>query len=68
MWIDQLTLRRPCTFIVGAPGRDFGSELEVLAGLTVDDALVVNPGDDVPHGAMVRVAQPTAAADRAVKR
>lgn len=36
-------------------GRDFGSELEVLDGLTIDDLLVVNPSDDVTEGAAVRV-------------
>lgn len=47
-------------------GRDFGTELEVLGGLTVDDALVVNPGDDVPNGATVRVAA-AATADSVAK-
>ena len=48
-------------------GRDFGSELEVLSGVTVDDALVVNPGDDVPHGTTVRVARAVAPAESAAK-
>jgi RND family efflux transporter MFP subunit len=42
-------------------GRDFGSELEVLGGVTVNDSLVINPGDDVPKGTVVRVARPVAA-------
>jgi RND family efflux transporter MFP subunit len=49
-------------------GRDFGSELEVLGGVTEHDALVVNPGDDAPHGATVRVVQPVVPADSAVAR
>lgn len=36
-------------------GRDFGSELEVLGGLTVKDQVIVNPGDDVTEGVTVRV-------------
>jgi RND family efflux transporter MFP subunit len=31
-------------------GRDYGAEIEVLAGLTAGDTIVVHPGDDVPEG------------------
>jgi RND family efflux transporter MFP subunit len=34
-------------------GRDFGTETEVLGGLTGNEILVVNPGDDVHEGALV---------------
>jgi RND family efflux transporter MFP subunit len=36
-------------------GRDFGETLEVVAGLSPDDALVVNPPDSILSGAPVRV-------------
>jgi hypothetical protein len=35
-------------------GRDYGSETEVIAGLKGDETVVVNPGDDVREGALVR--------------
>ncbi len=39
-------------------GRDLGSELEVLGGVSEQDVLVVNPGDDAVNGAVVRVNKP----------
>lgn len=45
-------------------GRDYGAETEVIAGLRGDETVVVNPGDDVREGALVRgemVAAPGAA-------
>jgi RND family efflux transporter MFP subunit len=39
-------------------GRDFGGTIEVLSGLTSDDAVVLNPPDSIFDGAMVRVAAP----------
>ena len=41
-------------------GRDYGTETEVIAGLQGDETVVVNPGDDVQEGALVR-ADPTGA-------
>jgi hypothetical protein len=37
-------------------GRDFGSTVEVLAGLTGDEAVIVNPPDSLMAGQTVRVA------------
>jgi hypothetical protein len=34
-------------------GRDHGKEVEVLAGLTAGDIVVVHPGDDLPKGTFV---------------
>jgi RND family efflux transporter MFP subunit len=34
-------------------GRDYGVEVEVLAGLTAGDTVVVHPGDDLPEGKRV---------------
>jgi RND family efflux transporter MFP subunit len=39
-------------------GRDYGTEVEVTGGLTPGATLVVNPGDEVTEGAVVRVAPP----------
>jgi multidrug efflux pump subunit AcrA (membrane-fusion protein) len=35
-------------------GRDYGAQTEVIAGLRGDETVVVNPGDDVAEGAMVK--------------
>jgi RND family efflux transporter MFP subunit len=42
-------------------GHDFGSEVEVVAGLTGDESVIVNPPDSIVSGEAVRIAQPTAA-------
>lgn len=42
-------------------GRDYGSEVEVLKGLSENDELVVNPNDHILDGVSVRVAPPVAA-------
>jgi len=39
-------------------GRDFGTEIEVLSGVTPDDVLVANPPDSLTDGAQVRIAAP----------
>jgi hypothetical protein len=36
-------------------GRDFGTEIEVLAGLEARDAVILNPSDSLSAGAQVRV-------------
>jgi len=38
------------------PGRDFGTELEVVAGVTTKDAVIDNPSDSLTSGTPVRVA------------
>lgn len=39
-------------------GRDFGRTIEILSGLTPDDAVVVNPPDSINDGTRVRLAPP----------
>jgi len=39
-------------------GRDFGTEIEVLSGVTPNDVLVANPPDSITEGAQVRIAAP----------
>ncbi len=43
-------------------GRDFGTEIEVLGGLTEAEAVVVNPPDSLADGQQVRVVQPDSSA------
>lgn len=50
--VDGETLRMAQVTI----GRDFGKELEVLAGLRPGDRVVLNPSDTLSDGAKVRVA------------
>jgi RND family efflux transporter MFP subunit len=38
-------------------GRDFGSEVEVVAGLTGDESIVINPPDSLVSGEEVRIRQ-----------
>jgi RND family efflux transporter MFP subunit len=39
-------------------GRDFGTSIEVLSGLSRDDRIVVNPPDSMADGSPVRIARP----------
>jgi RND family efflux transporter MFP subunit len=39
------------------PGHDFGSEIEVVAGLKTDDQVVVNPPDSLVSGQQVNIVQ-----------
>jgi RND family efflux transporter MFP subunit len=39
-------------------GRDFGTEIEVISGITAADTLVLNPPDSTINGMQVRIAEP----------
>jgi hypothetical protein len=39
-------------------GRDFGSSIEVLDGITANDNVVLNPPDSLAEGIKVRIAPP----------
>jgi RND family efflux transporter MFP subunit len=41
-------------------GRDLGNSVEVLSGLTPDDAVIENPSDSITDGTLVSVQQPNA--------
>jgi RND family efflux transporter MFP subunit len=41
-------------------GHDFGSEVEVVAGLTGDESIIANPPDSLVSGEEVRIAKPGA--------
>jgi RND family efflux transporter MFP subunit len=43
------------------PGRDFGTEMEILAGLKGDESVVINPPDSLTDGEPVRLGQSQAA-------
>jgi RND family efflux transporter MFP subunit len=42
-------------------GRDYGSEIEVVAGLNGDESVIANPPDSIVSGQQVRIAQPSSA-------
>jgi RND family efflux transporter MFP subunit len=46
------------------PGRDFGTELEIVAGVKADDSVVINPPDSLTDGETIRVLQTQPAAQR----
>jgi RND family efflux transporter MFP subunit len=46
------------------PGHDFGSEIEVVAGLKADDQVVVNPPDSLVSGQQVNIVQASLPGDR----
>jgi len=39
-------------------GRDFGAEIEVIAGLNAGETVLVHPGDELPEGTVVEPAPP----------
>jgi RND family efflux transporter MFP subunit len=44
-------------------GHDFGSEVEVVAGLSGSESIIVNPPDSIVAGEEVRIAQPGASGE-----
>ena len=44
------------------PGRDFGTDIEIVAGLKGDESVVLNPSDSFTEGQTVRLAEPAAPA------
>ena len=50
---DRKVQLRPITI-----GRDYGSSLEILSGVTPNDQIVVNPADSLEDGQPVNIAQP----------
>jgi len=45
------------------PGHDFGNEIEIVAGLTPQDQVIVNPPDSIISGQAVQVVQATLPGD-----
>jgi RND family efflux transporter MFP subunit len=50
------------------PGRDFGTSIEIVAGLKGDESVVLNPSDSLTEGSAVRVAEAPAAAPAPAQR
>lgn len=48
-----------------AIGHDYGTEVEVVSGLTGDESIIVNPPDSIVSGQQVRVASPAAGGTQA---
>jgi RND family efflux transporter MFP subunit len=48
-------------------GRDFGTTIEVVQGLTIADKIILNPADSLVSGDVVSIAQPAASARVAEK-
>jgi RND family efflux transporter MFP subunit len=46
------------------PGRDFGTDIEIIAGLKGDESVVMNPSDSLTEGTVVRLADTSAPAQR----
>ena len=42
-----------------SPGRDFGSEIEVVSGLTGQESIIVSPPDSIIDGEQVKISQPS---------
>jgi RND family efflux transporter MFP subunit len=45
------------------PGRDFGNQIEVVSGVTLQDAVIENPSDSLTSGTPVKVAETQPAKD-----
>jgi RND family efflux transporter MFP subunit len=45
------------------PGHDFGSEMQIVAGLKPDDQIIVNPPDSIVSGQAVQIVQATLPGD-----
>jgi hypothetical protein len=60
--IDAATLARVrrVHFQTVQPGRDYGTELEILSALTVGQEVAVDPNDAVQEGALVQIASSSA--------
>jgi RND family efflux transporter MFP subunit len=48
-------------------GRDFGSDIEIVHGLSAEDNVILSPPDSLTDKAEVRVAQPAAKAEKVAK-
>jgi RND family efflux transporter MFP subunit len=42
------------------PGRDFGTEIEIVTGLNAGDKVIINPPDSLVDGELVQIVQPPA--------
>jgi multidrug efflux pump subunit AcrA (membrane-fusion protein) len=63
--VDPATLARVrrVHFRTVSPGRDYGIELEISAGLAVGEEVAVDPSDAVQGGALIQIAAPNSKQD-----
>jgi RND family efflux transporter MFP subunit len=54
------------TMIPVTLGRDFGTDVEILSGVSGDEVVIINPPDSLAEGQVVRVASPAKAAGKGV--
>jgi RND family efflux transporter MFP subunit len=47
------------TLAAVTPGRDFGTQIEIVSGMNADDQVVVNPPDSIVQGQQVQIVQAT---------
>ena len=40
-------------------GRDYGTTLEILGGVTAEDRIIINPADSLEEGQVVRISAET---------
>jgi multidrug efflux pump subunit AcrA (membrane-fusion protein) len=52
------------TLTAVTPGRDFGSQIEIVSGLKPDDQIIVNPPDSLVSGQQVQIVQATLPGDQ----
>jgi multidrug efflux pump subunit AcrA (membrane-fusion protein) len=45
-------------------GRDYGSTLEILGGISVEDRIIINPADSIMEGQAVRVSNEPSGGNR----
>jgi RND family efflux transporter MFP subunit len=45
------------------PGRDFGSEIEIVSGLSGDESVITSPPDSIVSGEAVQIAKPSRGGD-----
>jgi RND family efflux transporter MFP subunit len=63
MQVASLKAGKTIDLVSITPGRDFGTEIEILAGLKGDESVVINPPDSLTQGEPVKVAQTQSAAE-----
>jgi RND family efflux transporter MFP subunit len=63
MQVATVKAGRTIDLVSITPGRDFGTEIEILAGLNGDESVVINPPDSLTQGEPVKVAQTQSATE-----
>ena len=59
-WVGVLDSQNAVHYQKVQLGRDFGTDIEVLDGLSEGGTVIVRPGDELPEGTVVKAASPAA--------